>query len=929
MKNGVCTNRVCFLLFLAVSVVFGIRYQASLIELETIFERRLTGLDVRLHNEEVKTAQLESIIQEHQKIIDRFNDKVTTKDLNDKMDLIEKEFADTSDSIEKKLAATTDSIEKELTATTENIEGELAVTTEALEKDMADTTRNIEQDLNVTTRNIGKELDDTTRNLENQLANTTTTMNSQIANLDAEVKKELSITMHEFNVIVTKAEKQIHEDVDTVKKDVESYVRTTQDQFSMENSFMKYQLAMTFMLLSCLISMWHMTAHLRKFKEPVVQRKILAILWMCPVYAITSWLSLIFHQAEPYLAVLRDFYEAYIIYQFLSFCICVLGRGDREAVIDILVKRVEHLTPPFRLDGFCNPNPYDCDRALAEAVLLQCQGFAMQFVFFRPLTTVLLFMLEESHYGSPSGSVWDYRSPKLYITGIQNISVFIAFTGLLKFYHAVDKELAWCRPFAKFLCIKGVVFMTFWQGLAISMLASSTNGDDQEKWAQSTQNFLLCLEMLLFSIAHFYSFPTAEWQEGYRAIHEKQSRFGDTIALGDFFQDLKLIMSNKKKPKDGDDSDKGAILEEDSSTEAYCKDVSVTEFQQALESADDDTVDKISQMADLLLHEEIGILRERDSSWQSLDITKNSVEASEQKIPERRSLLGNNKLKKFYGEGSQDVDVECGVSSEVKAEVTKQSDVTWSVNISSAEGNDARNAQSTKMEDESNDTDDESGESSNKQSDETEDHRDTKPESSDQSTPQNDESNGVDEESGKDPKERTNSFLKQNDEAQDHQDTKPERSYQSKPQNDESHDVDEESGEDSKERIDSFKQSDETQDHQDTEPECSDQSKPQNDESNDVDEESGEDSKKQTDSVKQSDETQEHQDTEPESSDQSKPANDESNHADGEDSEKRMDSMRQSDEAQDHQDTKLKSTDQSRSHNEEILRPSIFTSLGK
>ena len=101
----------------------------------------------------------------------------------------------------------------------------------------------------------------------------------------------------------------------TVKKDFEKYVIKTEDQFSMENSFMVYQLAGTFTLLSCLISMWHMTAHLRKLKQPVIQRKILAILWMSPVYAVTSWFSLVFHSAEGYLAIIKDGYEAYIIYQ--------------------------------------------------------------------------------------------------------------------------------------------------------------------------------------------------------------------------------------------------------------------------------------------------------------------------------------------------------------------------------------------------------------------------------------------------------------------------------------------------------------------------------------------------------------------------------------------------------------------------------------
>jgi hypothetical protein len=66
-------------------------------------------------------------------------------------------------------------------------------------------------------------------------------------------------------------------------------------------------------------------------------------------------------------------------------------------------------------------------------------------------------------------------------------------------------------------------------------------GEDADEWAKSAQNFLICLEMLLFSIAHFYCFPTDEWEEGYRVKHS-QGNFGDSIALGDFFQDLKLIL---------------------------------------------------------------------------------------------------------------------------------------------------------------------------------------------------------------------------------------------------------------------------------------------------------------------------------------------------------------------------------------------------
>jgi uncharacterized coiled-coil protein SlyX len=162
------------------------------------------------------------------------------------------------------------------------------------------------------------------RSVEKDLESTRNELTDELDATKKEVNSKLTKTMAELDATVKDAESEIQAEVDTVKKDFEQYVVHTQDQFSMENSFMVYQLAGTFTLLSCLISMWHMTAHLRKMNQPFIQRKILAILWMSPIYAITSWFSLVFHSAEGYLAIIKDGYEAYVIYQvrlLLSFLI--------------------------------------------------------------------------------------------------------------------------------------------------------------------------------------------------------------------------------------------------------------------------------------------------------------------------------------------------------------------------------------------------------------------------------------------------------------------------------------------------------------------------------------------------------------------------------------------------------------------------------
>lgn len=315
----------------------------------------------------------------------------------------------------------------------------------------------------------------------------------EMTNTKNEIRNVLDTTKKSIDESVEKAQNEIHAQVELVQSDLSRYIRTTQDQFSTgriksrcsllvpnpnshtrithriiscfptENSFMVYQLAGTFTLLGCLISMWHMTNHLRSFKQPFVQRKILAILWMCPIYSVTSWLSLVIPTIEGYLAILKDMYEAYVIYQFLSFLIAVLGKGDRDAVVDMLAGHASHLSPPIRCFGWCRKElayirgedaTMDETRRLADDVLMQCQVFAMQFVFLRPLLTAILFTLKKIDYHGPmfladdeqlnAGSAMiDYRSPQFYLVILENISVFLAFNGLIKFYHAVQDDLSW------------------------------------------------------------------------------------------------------------------------------------------------------------------------------------------------------------------------------------------------------------------------------------------------------------------------------------------------------------------------------------------------------------------------------------------------------------------------------------------------------
>jgi len=59
--------------------------------------------------------------------------------------------------------------------------------------------------------------------------------------------------------------------------------------------------------------------------------------------------------------------------------------------------------------------------------------------------------------------------------------------------------------------------------------------------------------MLFSAVAHCFVFSTDEWADGYRVREEERRRsattraFGDSVALGDFLSDVKVVMTSKKK----------------------------------------------------------------------------------------------------------------------------------------------------------------------------------------------------------------------------------------------------------------------------------------------------------------------------------------------------------------------------------------------
>ena len=154
---------------------------------------------------------------------------------------------------------------------------------------------------------------------------------------------------------------------------------------------------------------------------------------------------------------------------------------------------------------------------LGEDFKDQCKHGVLQYVVFKSIAAFVTFVCEMTGtYGEGKFS-WFVAFP--YLCFFQNISVMYALYCLVKLFSAVNEELRYpinWRPLGKFLCIKGVVFFTWWQGVVIYYLKAHGLFDHAGSWsseevANGLIDYCVVIEMVGFAIAHSYTFTYKEY----------------------------------------------------------------------------------------------------------------------------------------------------------------------------------------------------------------------------------------------------------------------------------------------------------------------------------------------------------------------------------------------------------------------------------
>jgi hypothetical protein len=170
----------------------------------------------------------------------------------------------------------------------------------------------------------------------------------------------------------------------------------------------------------------------------------------------------------------------------------------------------------------------------------------LQYAWLKPILGLASIIMkstevyQEGYIGLSSGYLW---------SGIAyNISVTLSLYSLAMFWVCMSKDLQPFRPIPKFLCIKLIIFASYWQGFFLSILVFlGAIPDDVKDYtpdnlAAAIQDALICCEMPLFAIAHWYAFS---WQD-YADVTISAARMPVLYAIRDAFGVRDLIQDTKE-----------------------------------------------------------------------------------------------------------------------------------------------------------------------------------------------------------------------------------------------------------------------------------------------------------------------------------------------------------------------------------------------
>ncbi|KAI6700967.1 hypothetical protein NL676_015291 [Syzygium grande] len=308
------------------------------------------------------------------------------------------------------------------------------------------------------------------------------------------------------------------------------------DRFS-EVCISRWGFAGAFVLVTLALSIYLLFEHLAAYKNPEEQKFLIGVILMVPCYAVESFVSLVNPSISVYCEILRDCYESFAMYCFGRYLVACLGgeertvefmeRQGRTAAKDPLLEHYsEHgiVKHPFPMNYFMKP--WKLGQWFYQVIKIGI----VQYMIIKALSAVLAVILEAFGVYCDGEFEWGCGYP--YIAVVLNFSQSWALYCLVQFYTVTKDELAHIKPLAKFLTFKSIVFLTWWQGVAIAILYAlglfKSPIAQALQFKSTVQDFIICIEMGIASVVHLYVFPAKPYEL-------MGDRFTGTVAvLGDY-----------------------------------------------------------------------------------------------------------------------------------------------------------------------------------------------------------------------------------------------------------------------------------------------------------------------------------------------------------------------------------------------------------
>jgi len=176
----------------------------------------------------------------------------------------------------------------------------------------------------------------------------------------------------------------------------------------------------------------------------------------------------------------------------------------------------------------------------------------LQYVQVKPLLAIASLALKA--IGKYNEGEFRADSGYLYVSIIYNASICSSLYCLAMFWLSISEDLKPFRPMPKFLCVKGILFFSFWQAAGVSVLASvgaiKKLGPytDKEHISLGLTDTLICLEMPLFAIAHLAAFSHQDYIEkklAYVGRMPMRYAFRDAFGFKDVLEDARVTLNGQ------------------------------------------------------------------------------------------------------------------------------------------------------------------------------------------------------------------------------------------------------------------------------------------------------------------------------------------------------------------------------------------------